>query len=188
MPENELIEEAWGAFGPAMRALPNDRQRRFVLLYCSDPKAGAATRAYLEAGFNCSRKNAPSIASRLLDDQRIIDAITETSRKILRAGHPQAVAALLDVVGDPAHPHRVKAAAVILDRADPSITRTDMRVAHEHRVTISADEEALEQYRAMLELGVTREKLREVFGGNYLPKLERMLEDKTKQIEHKDNG
>jgi len=38
----------------------------------------------------------------------------------------------------------------------------------------------------MLALGVTREKLREVFGGNYLPKLERLLEDRTKTIEHKE--
>ena len=37
----------------------------------------------------------------------------------------------------------------------------------------------------MLALGVTKEKMRDLFGGNYLPKLEQMLlEDKSKTIEH----
>jgi hypothetical protein len=75
--------------------------------------------------------------------------------------------------------------AMLLDRTDPIMTRHDMRVEHEHRVTLSADDEALEQYKAMLALGVTKEKLREVFGGNYLPKLERLLEERTKTIEYK---
>jgi hypothetical protein len=41
----------------------------------------------------------------------------------------------------------------------------------------------------MLALGVSKDKMREIFGGNYVPRLEQMLlEDKSKTIEHESNG
>jgi hypothetical protein len=95
------------------------------------------------------------------------------------------VKALLNLVENPDHRDHGRAIALLLGRVDPEVAKTDLAVTH--RVELSADDEALEQYKAMLALGVTKEKLRDVFGGNYLPKLERMLEDRTKTIEHKES-
>jgi hypothetical protein len=47
-----------------------------------------------------------------------------------------------------------------------------------HRV-LSGDEEALEELRAARHLGASREKLLELFGGNYLPKLEQLEAQKA---------
>jgi hypothetical protein len=59
----------------------------------------------------------------------------------------------------------------LLDRVDPIIGRQQIEVAHR---IIDPDQEGLEELRAMRALGVSREKLIETFGGNYLPRLERL--------------
>jgi phage terminase small subunit len=168
-----------------MRALPTDRQRAFVLAYVSDAGRGATERAYLAAGYTPSTRNARPDAWRLLHDDKVQAAVAEESKKILRSAHPLAVKALLNLVENPDHRDHGRAIALLLGRVDPEVAKTDLAVTH--RVELSADDEALEQYKAMLALGVTKEKLRDVFGGNYLPKLERMLEDRTKTIEHKES-
>ena len=43
-----------------------------------------------------------------------------------------------------------------------------------HRVTLSADEEMLEELKALRNLGTSREKMLEIFGGNMLPRLEQL--------------
>jgi hypothetical protein len=120
----------------------------------------------------------------LLHDEKVQAAVAEESKKLLRSAHPVAVQALLNLVNDPTHRDHGRAVAMLLGRVDPETSRQDLSVTH--RVEISADDEALEQYKAMLALGVARDKLREVFGGNYLPRLERMLEERTKTIERKE--
>jgi hypothetical protein len=95
---NEIApRKKWGELGPAMRALPNDQWRAFVELYLtSKPGYGAATNAYRRAGFSTSlRMSMHNGASRLMRDDRIVAAIAEESRKIIRSGAPEAVAALL---------------------------------------------------------------------------------------------
>ena len=96
-------QESWGELGQAMRALPNERWRNFVRHYVIDFKCGAATRAYPAACFASSDDYKKQNAYRLLHDQRIIDAIAEESRKVLREAHPEAVNALLNLIRDPAH-------------------------------------------------------------------------------------
>jgi hypothetical protein len=51
------------------------------------------------------------------------------------------------------------------------VQQHDLQVTHR---VIDPDQEALEELRAARALGVTREKLIELFGGNYLPRLERL--------------
>jgi hypothetical protein len=178
--------EDWGEYGPAMRALPNDRWRAFVeFLLLEPPTRGAQTRAARRAGFKETRPAyLARMALRLMRDERIIAVIGEESRKMLRAAAPDAVKQLLALVRNSEHRDHARAIGMVLARTDPEIQRTDLQVTHR---VIDADQEALEELRAARALGATREKLIELFGGNYLPRLERLeaaeMERSAKVIE-----
>jgi hypothetical protein len=168
-------KEDWGELGPAMKALPNNRWRAFVEFYLLEPPGyGAQTRAARRAGFGTDRTKPlymARMASRLIHDSRIQGAIAEESRLMLRAGAPEAVKALQNMVRDPEHKGHARAVEMVLARTDPEIQQHDMNVVHR---IIDPDQEALEELRAARALGATREKLLELFGGNYYPKLERL--------------
>jgi hypothetical protein len=167
--------ENWGEMGPAMRALPHARWRAFVeFLLLEPPGHGAQTAAARRAGFGHARTKPitmAKIASRLMRDDRVVAAIAEEARKLLRGGAPDAVKALLNLVRAPEHRDHARGIAMVLSRTDPEVQRIDTHVTHR---VVSADEEALEELRAARALGATRDKLIELFGGNYLPRLERL--------------
>jgi len=110
---NELAKpETWGELGPAMQVL-NERQREFVrYLVTEKPGYGALTRAYRKAGYGKTSKAATlsKEAHHMSRDERIIAAIAEESRKVIRVGHPEAVAALFNLIRDPAHRDRARTA------------------------------------------------------------------------------
>jgi hypothetical protein len=168
-------DEIWGELGPAMRALSNNRHRAFVeFLLLEPPGHGAQTRAARRAGFGHARTtplNMARIASRLMRDDRIVAAIAEEARKIVRGGAPEAAKALLGLVRNPEHKDHARGIAMVLARTDPEVQQHDLHVSHR---IIDPDQEALEELRAARALGATREKLIELFGGNYLPRLERL--------------
>ena len=168
-------KEDWGQLGPAMRALSNNRHRAFVEFYLLEkPGHGAQTNAARRAGFGHSRTtplNMARIASRLMRDDRIIAAIAEEARKIVRGGAPEAAKALLELVRNSDHKDHARGIAMVLARTDPEVQQHDLHVTH--RIA-DPDQEALEELRAARALGATREKLIELFGGNYYPKLERL--------------
>jgi len=168
-------QDDWGQLGPAMRALPNNRWRAFVEFYLLETFAnvnknnyGALANAARKAGFS---GNARHIGWRMIRDDRIIAAVAEESRKIVRAGAPEAAKALLDLVRDPDHPGHTRAIAMVMARTDPEVQHTDLQITHK---VVDRDVEALEELTAARALGATREKLIELFGGNYLPRLERL--------------
>jgi hypothetical protein len=174
-------KETWGEMGPAMKALPNDRWRAFVEFYlietctnASKKNHGAQAAAARKAGFgnpDTDPHGFAHIAWRLMRDDRVIAAVAEESRKMLRAGAPEAVKAVLAGVRDPDHRDHGRFVAMLLDRADPIESRQLVEVTHR---TVDPDQEAIEELRAARALGASREKLMELFGGNYLPKLERL--------------
>jgi hypothetical protein len=168
-------ETDWGQLGPAMRALPNNRWRAFVEFYLLEkPGHGAQTSAARRAGFGNGKTtplNMARIASRLMRDDRMVAAIAEEARKIVRGGAPEAAKALLALVRDPEHKDHARGIAMVLARTDPEVQRHDMHVTHK---IVSEDEEALEELRALRSLGTTREKLLELFGGNGLARLEKL--------------
>jgi len=172
----------WGELGPAMRALSNNRHRAFVeFLLLEPPGHGAQTRAARRAGFGNARTtplNMARIASRLMRNEKIIGAIAEEARKLLRGGAPDAVKALLNLVHSPEHKDHARGISMVLARTDPEIQQHDLQVSHR---IIDADQEALEELRAARALGATREKLIELFGGNYLPRLERLEAAETER-------
>lgn len=168
-----------GQLGPAMRALPNDRWRAFVEFYvletCTNKHKdnyGAQANAARKAGFG-KPKTTPRamahIAWRLMSDERMLAAVAEESRKLLRAGAPEAVKAVKNGVRDPTHKDHARFVAMVLDRADPITSHQHIEVVHKH---LDPDQEALEELRALRSLGTSREKLIELFGSNGLERIE----------------
>jgi hypothetical protein len=174
-------KERLGELGPAMRALPNDRWRAFVEFYVlgtltnkARDNYGAQAEAVRKAGFGGPKTKPSTLAQigwKLMRDDRIIAAVAEESRKLLRSGAPEAVRALRNMVNDPAHKDHARAVGMVLDRMDPVTTHQHIDVIHKH---VDPDQEALEELRALRQLGVTREKMLETFGYNGLDRLERL--------------
>jgi hypothetical protein len=181
-------KEDIGELGPAMRALPNDRWRAFVSFYVFGTitnsrknNFGVQAESARKAGFG-GPKTKPSamahIAWRIMSDDRMIAAIAEESRKLLRSGAPEAVKAARNGVHDPTHKDHARFVAMVLDRTDPLESHQTIDVIHKH---IDRDQEEIEELRAARELGATREKLLELFGGNRLARLEALEAADTAQ-------
>ena len=67
------------------------------------------------------------------------------SRKLLRAGAPQAVKAVHDGILNPNHPSHAKFVSMVLDRSDPQESKQLVEVTHR---TLDPDQESLEELRA----------------------------------------
>jgi len=166
--------ESWGQLGPAMRALPNDQWRAFCHeLVTGRPGHGRYARAARAAGFgkDSTTTNLAKIAWKIAHDDRMIAAIAEESRKYLRGAHPEAVAAVLALVRNKGHRDHMRAISEVLSRTDPVVAKQDISVVHR---VVNEDQESLEELRALRQIGATREKLVELFGGNGLARLERL--------------
>jgi hypothetical protein len=161
-----------GELGPAMKALPNDRWREFVYHYTrAMPRKGALVAAYRAAGFGqgstpASQAKAAWLMSR---DERTIAAIAEESKKILRVAYPEGANALINLIRDPTHKDHGRALGMLMDRVFPVETRHNIEVVHK---TVDPDLEAIEELRALRQLGTSREKLIELFGASGLPRIE----------------
>jgi hypothetical protein len=170
-----------GQPGPAMRALPNNRWRLFVEAYLwetftngNKDNYGAGAAAARKAGFGSPKSKPPVLAQigwRLLKDDRMVAAIAEESRKLLRAGAPQAVKAVHDGILNPNHPSHAKFVDLVLRRTDPEESKQVVEVTHR---TINRDEEELEELHALRQLDTPHAKLIELFGQNGLDRLERL--------------
>jgi hypothetical protein len=162
----------WGQLGPAMKALPNDAWRDFVYCYVRQPpRKGALVAAARQAGFckGSTPANAAKLAWKMAHDDRAIAAIAEESKKILRVAFPEGANALLKLVRDPDHKEHGRAIALLLERTFPAETRHTMEVVHK---TVDPDQEALEELRALRQLGTPRETLLGLFGHNGLERIE----------------
>jgi hypothetical protein len=166
--------KGWGQLGSAMAALPNQKWRDFCYhLVIQKPGHGALTRAARLAGFgeNSTPANLAKLAWHMSRDERLIAAVAEQSKKVIKLGHPEAVAAVLKLVRSPNHRDHMRAVDAVLSRADPieSHSRHNIEVLHR---TIDPDREALEELRALRHLGTPREKLLTLFGHNGLDRIE----------------
>lgn len=167
-------QKDWGQLSPEMQALPNQKWREFCYhLVTQKPGHGALTRAARAAGFgkNSTPTNLAKLAWHMARDERVIAAVAVESKRVIRLGHPEAVAAVLNLVRNPKHRDHMRAVDAVLSRADPieSHSRHNIEVLHR---TIDPDREALEELRALRELGTPREKLLALFGRNGLDRIE----------------
>ena len=168
-PENNE-PEAWGVLGPAMRDL-SALQRRFVLsLITGKPGHGALTAAAKRAGYNMKGATLSKHAHDLSRNPKIIAAINEEAKKFIRgSGHAEAVAAVMNMIRDPSHRDHARAVGMVLERADAAVSKHSLDVTH--RVE-DPDRAALEELKALRQLGTPRQKLLELYGPNGLDRLE----------------
>jgi hypothetical protein len=155
-----------------MQSLPNDQQRAFVYsLVRQKPRRGALVAAAREAGY--CKNSTPAIAAKfawkLSHDPRVLAAISEESRKILHVAFPEGANALISLVRNPDHKDHVRALSLLLERVFPAETKHNVEVTHK---VVDPDQEALEELRALRQLGTARDKLLELFGHNGLDRLE----------------
>ena len=131
-------------WGPAMKALPSDRHRAFVLaLYQVKPGHGSHVAAAKLAGFGTSTSSPGSwsvIACRLAHDERIMAALHEEDKKRIRASAPRAIRALERLIEDPKHKDHARGIGMVLDRVHPQETVHRVEVKHEHTAKFDTDE------------------------------------------------
>jgi len=169
------IEAIEDSLSPA-EACCSQRERAFVYwLVGLPPRKGYKVRAARLAGYGArsSPHTVNSIVQVLLKQQRIIDLIVEVTKKQIRVMAPEALAAVKEIIADPAHRDRLKAAQVVLERIEPTLQKIDLNVRHE---VVDRDAEAISYLRKMRELGVSRDKQIEELGFSALGKYERLLE------------
>lgn len=131
-------------WGPAMRALPSDRHRQFVIsTFEVKPGYGANIRAAKLACFGTSTTTPDSwkvIASILAHDDKIQEAIYEESQRRLKATAPRAVAAAARLIEDPDHKDHARAIGMILDRVHPVQTTHTVNINHRKTVVVTTAE------------------------------------------------
>jgi hypothetical protein len=159
----------------ATESVCSPMERRFAhWLLNLPPKKGFRVRAAKLAGYgkNSTPHVLNSIAQDLLSKQRVIDLIAEITRKQIRSSAPEAVAAVREIIANPEHRDRLKAAQTVLERIEPTMQRLDVHVKHE---TVDRNAEAVAYLRKLLTLGVPRDKLEQELGYSDLPRYERLL-------------
>jgi phage terminase small subunit len=180
MTKQDLVLADDLAMSPQMAALPTARQRAFITcLFEVDGRgdvlsAAACARA---AGYAGDAHQVSAAAQRLLADPRIQLAIQSETQRRIRSLGPKALQHLQAIMGDRTHKDQYKAVAAILNRVDPEVTKLDAHVTHE---VIDHRADALNELRALIALGVAREKLEEMFGYTGLLALERQLAEGDK--------
>jgi phage terminase small subunit len=121
------------AFGPAMRAL-GDRQREWVLRYISN--GGNGPEAAISIG--CTPGNTAYIySSRNSRDPKVLDAIREEAEKRIKVGAVMAMDVMLEIMNNPTHKDRFKAAQEVANRSG-LIVVAKSEVAHTHTDTTDA--------------------------------------------------
>jgi hypothetical protein len=179
-------DEAEDELGPAMLAC-SIQERRFVrALFEGKPGHGSGARAARAAEYgnrdgSSSAQTMARIANRLFNRQRIIDAMKEVTKALIRAEAPMAVEVVREVMKDKRHKDRLRAAFGVLERLDPVEAKIDMTVTHKDE-RLGSDAAGVKILRWLRELEVPRAKLEEAIG---LPHLERLLaeQDGTPVIE-----
>lgn len=164
-------------YGPAMLALKDDRERNFVVALFEGHSAADAMRiaGYAPGGAPDTHTR---MASRKKTLPRIVDAMMEYQRALIRTEGPAALDVVRSVMRDITHKDRLKAAMAVMDRTDMVITRQDITVKHE---VIDRDAEGVLELRAILSLGpIDRAKLEGLFGYGRLMKLEARMSDEDK--------
>jgi hypothetical protein len=166
----------WGKYGPAMRSL-SEQHRRFVLALATDPatlasptRYGAHTRAARAAGYKESNSaNLGKMAYQLAHDERIKLAVQELARTRIEHAAPLIAERYIGLLQDVSSPHHGRAVMAGVERLAPTVTTQKIDVTHR---IVDPDVEALEELRALRQLGTSREKLLTLFGHNGLDRIE----------------
>jgi hypothetical protein len=134
---------------------------------------GAGKKAAQLAGYPASW--AAWASHRMLRRPRVMRAIEQESKRLVRALGPQAIKVIKEILDDREHKDRLKAARTVLERVDP----TFLGVQHQHHVDVAVEsgiETALRMLKTLRALKVPIEVQREKLGHNLFPQLEAMLD------------
>jgi phage terminase small subunit len=132
-----------------MGALP-PKERQFVLLLFEGKSGAQAAR---EAGYGRPDSTAGTmarIALRTRSRDRVILAIQEMQKKLIRSHGATAVRTVVDIMNNTTHKDQLKAANLILARTDPEIVKTETQVTVEHKLNAH---DRLELRALLIEMG-----------------------------------
>ena len=133
--ELEPLEPIDAKDGPKMQVLPTDRHRAFVrALYDVKPGFGFAVKAARLSGWGTetsSPQSMATISSRLMHDERVLEAIHEEDQKRIRASAPRAIRALSHLIETPSHKDFARGIAMVLDRVHPAETVHNVKMNHD---------------------------------------------------------
>jgi len=154
----DIAEPERPEWGPAMAALPNERQRAFVCaLYDEDaPRKGEGLLLYAarKAGYGTamsSTKSLSVIANRIVHDDRVQAAVVEHSRSVLRAVPPEAIRALKDLLRNPKARDHARAIAMVIDRTDPLHTTTTLRIEDARPPSLELTQKVLDRIEELMQ-------------------------------------
>lgn len=171
-----------GELPDALRALRKDQYRKFVWAYVFGTGANGAAAARF-AGYSDHMERCKVTAHHLLQRDDIQDAIRALCSKYLFSLAPKAILRLEQLLDNPQHPKHDKAIDMALSRSGHG-EKTQIDVNVTGKVELNHTDAALADLRQLIELGVSREKLIEVFGFSGLERYEKMLKSPPKVIEH----
>lgn len=155
-----------------MRELPTDKLRRFAWAYVlGDGEASSSARW---AGYSDVKEGAKVRGHHALHRDDVQAAMRALASRYLFSLAPKALIRLHQVLDDPKHSKHLKAIELAL-AANGLGARTAVDVNVSGTVTLNHTDEAVEQLRTLLDLGVPRAKLEEIFGFSGLGRYERML-------------
>ena len=158
--------------GPKMQAC-SERERLFVWHYVTAGDGNGAEAAR-RAGYSDKSEGAKVKAHQLLHRDRVLAALEEVGKQMLRGLMIPAINATRKMISDPKHPDHAKAVAQTLARLGFG-EKSSIDVNVGGTVTVNHTDEAIEQLRMLKGLGVPREKLEEIFGFSGLSRYEGML-------------
>jgi hypothetical protein len=164
---NEPLPE----FGPCMRALHTRWQRAVLALF---ETRGNKTAALRIAGYKSDNLNSiKATAWKLFADPRMRAAVREVALSYIDLAEPELLPLVFEIMRDSKvkAADRLKAAAMVWDRANPVLHKTKVEVTH----TLSIDETDMQHYRALQKLGAPKQTFLDRFGVNGLPRVEALV-------------
>src|SRR5262245_60834736 len=125
-------------YGPKMLALANDLQRRFAWhMACG---ALNATQAAQDAGYWNASEAGKVRGHELMQNPKVLDAIEEVGRNVLRGLGPLAIRAARAILMQPKHRAHARMIEAVMDRAGYA-AQTEHKVTVEHKVDTREIEE-----------------------------------------------
>lgn len=164
--------------GPKMQACsPMERKFVWVMVLEAENATAAARKAgYVDHDNGAIRVRAHQLAHR----ERVIEAMEEVGRRIFRTQLPAAIKANRALLENPKHPDHHKAVQATLSRLG-LVERTAVDLTVSGEIAVNHTDAAVGDLRALLALGVAREKLIEVFGFSGLARYEKMLAEQERR-------
>jgi phage terminase small subunit len=173
--------------GPKMQAC-NEQQRIFAFAYATGiaPTAAEAARlaGYSDPERSKSGRQSNSLrsrASQVLHNPKVMEAIEEVCRTEFRGLVPLTIGAAKRLLLNAEHSDHAKTVMGLLSRLGyGEKTSVDVQVSGE--VVVNHTDQAVEDLSRLKALGVSREKLIEMFGHSGLPRYEKLLAERQPKL------